>query len=65
MVRFFALYRIKPHVPPLISYTANSFEFKPCGRTPQARCLRFCYDFYNHQWISPTPIVDGADYWGI
>src|SRR5256885_8924130 len=36
-VRFFALLRIKPHAPPLVRAPVNSFEFQPCGRTPQAR----------------------------
>ncbi len=35
-VRFFALHRIKPHAPPLVRAPVNSFEFQPCGRTPQA-----------------------------
>ena len=38
-VRFFALLRIKPHAPPLVRAPVNSFEFQPCGRTPQAECL--------------------------
>ena len=38
-VRFFALLRIKPHAPPLVRVPVNSFEFQPCGRTPQAECL--------------------------
>ncbi len=38
-VRFFALHRIKPHAPPLVRAPANSFEFQPCGRTPQAADL--------------------------
>ena len=39
LVRFFALLRIKPHAPPLVRVPVNSFEFQPCGRTPQAECL--------------------------
>ena len=39
LVRFFALRRIKPHTPPLVRAPVNSFEFQPCGRTPQAECL--------------------------
>ena len=35
-VRFFAYHRIKPHAPPLVRAPVNSFEFQPCGRTPQA-----------------------------
>src|SRR5437867_10963127 len=38
-VRFFALRRIKPHAPPLVRAPVNSFEFQPCGRTPQAEHL--------------------------
>ena len=39
LVRFFALLRIKPHARPLVRVPVNSFEFQPCGRTPQAECL--------------------------
>ena len=39
LVRFFALLRIKPHAPPLVRAPVNSFEFQPCGRTPQAESL--------------------------
>ena len=39
LVRFFALRRIKPHTPPLVRAPVNSFEFQPCGRTPQAGYL--------------------------
>ena len=38
-VRFFALLRIKPHAPPLVRAPVNSFEFHPCGHTPQAAHL--------------------------
>ena len=38
-VRFFALHRIKPHTPPLVRAPVNSFEFQPCGRTPQVDYL--------------------------
>ena len=38
-VRFFALHRIKPNAPRLVRVPVNSFEFRPCGRTPQAGCL--------------------------
>jgi hypothetical protein len=38
-VRFCALLRIKPHTPPLVRAPVNSFEFQPCGRTPQAGYL--------------------------
>ena len=33
------LLRIKPHNPLLVRAPVNSFEFQPCGRTPQAECL--------------------------
>ena len=39
LVRFFALRRIKPHTPLLVRAPVNSFEFQPCGRTPQVDCL--------------------------
>ena len=39
LVRFFALLRIKPHAPLLVRAPVNSFEFQPCGRTPQAEYL--------------------------
>ena len=39
LVRFFALLRIKPHAPLLVRVPVNSFEFQPCGRTPQAGYL--------------------------
>ena len=39
LVRFFGSFRIKPHVPLVVCLPANSFEFQPCGRTPQAACL--------------------------
>ena len=46
LVRFFALHRIKPHVPPLVRAPVNSFEFHSCEHTPQAgyftRLLRHC-----------------------
>ena len=35
-VRFLAYHRIKPHAPPLVRAPVNSFEFHPCGHTPQA-----------------------------
>ena len=31
--------RIKPHTPLLVRAPVNSFEFQPCGRTPQVDCL--------------------------
>ncbi|MGW4296380.1 molecular chaperone HtpG, partial [Micromonospora chersina] len=30
--------RLEPHAPPLVRVPVNSFEFQPCGRTPQAEC---------------------------
>ena len=39
LVRFFGLFRIEPHVPLVVCLPANSFEFQPCGRTPQVACL--------------------------
>ncbi len=48
--------RIKPHAPPLVRAPANSFEFQPCGRTPQAgylmRLLR-----HRRGRIPPTPSI--------
>ena len=38
-VRFLAYHRIKPHAPPLVRTPVNSFEFHPCGRTPQVEDL--------------------------
>ena len=40
LVRFDGLYRIKPHVPLLEITSVDSFEFQPCGRSPQAEYLR-------------------------
>ena len=55
MVRFFALLRIKPHAPLLVRAPVNSFEFQPCGRTPQAgyllRLLR------HRSRSAPTPSI--------
>ena len=39
LVRFLAYRRIKPHAPPLVRAPVNSFEFHPCGHTPQAAHL--------------------------
>ena len=48
--------RIKPHAPPLVRAPVNSFEFQPCGRTPQAgyllRLLR-----HRGGSIPPTPSI--------
>ena len=51
-VRFFALRRIKPHAPPLVRAPVNSFEFQPCGRTPQAGYLT---SFRRHAGTFSTP----------
>ena len=55
LVRFFALLRIKQHAPLLVRAPVNSFEFQPCGRTPQAeyllRLLR------HRRPASPTPSI--------
>ena len=55
LVRFFALLRIKPHTPLLVRAPVNSFEFQPCGRTPQAeyllRLLR------HRSLMTPTPSI--------
>ena len=52
---FFALRRIKPHTPLLVRAPVNSFEFQPCGRTPQAECL-LC--LLRHGSIAqPTPSI--------
>ncbi len=49
-VRFFALHRIKPHAPPLVRAPVNSFEFQPCGRTPQAENLA---RWLRHRGVTP------------
>ena len=55
LVRFFALRRIKPHTPLLVRAPVNSFEFQPCGRTPQVECLS-C--LLRHRCVStPTPSI--------
>src|SRR5512143_3270928 len=53
LVRFFALHRIKPHAPPLVRAPVNSFEFHPCGRTPQAGSLML--SLRHRPLTSPTP----------
>ena len=65
-VRFFALLRIKPHAPPLVRAPVNSFEFQPCGRTPQAGHLtRKLRHGEGRSPPHPVPIVYGVDYQGI
>src|SRR5512141_657433 len=53
LVRFCALRRIKPHAPPLVRAPVNSFEFQPCGRTPQAGHLMV--SLRHGTLTSPTP----------
>ena len=66
LVRFFALRRIKPHTPLLVRAPVNSFEFQPCGRTPQAeyllRLLRHRGSLYPLHLVF---IVYSVDYQGI
>ena len=65
-VRFFALRRIKPHTPPLVRAPVNSFEFQPCGRTPQAVCLARWLRYRGGEYPRhPALIVYGVDYQGI
>jgi hypothetical protein len=40
LVRFCALFRIKPDAPPLVQTSVNSFEFQPCDFTAQVEYLR-------------------------
>jgi hypothetical protein len=55
LVRFFALLRIKPHAPLLVRAPVNSFEFQPCGRTPQAGYLLRLLRHRGH--TPPTPSI--------
>ena len=66
LVRFFALLRIKPHTPLLVRAPVNSFEFQPCGRTPQVECL-LCLLRHGKGQSSPhlAFIVYSMDYQGI
>ncbi len=64
-VRFFALHRIKPHAPPLVRAPVNSFEFQPCGRTPQAENLDVSYDTEGLPPQRLVLIVYSVDYQGI
>ena len=55
LVRFFALRRIYPHTPLLVRAPVNSFEFQPCGRTPQVEyflCL-----LRHRRFAPPTPRI--------
>ena len=56
LVRFFALLRIKPHNPLLVRAPVNSFEFQPCGRTPQ---VGYLLRLLSAQMMksSPTPSI--------
>ena len=55
LVRFFALRRIKPHTPLLVRAPVNSFEFQPCGRTPQVEYL-LCL-LRHRRFDPPTPSI--------
>jgi hypothetical protein len=66
LVRFYALLRIKPHAPLLVRAPVNSFEFQPCGRTPQAECLLRLLRHEGGRYPSHLAlIVYGWDYRGI
>ena len=66
LVRFFALRRIKPHNPPLVRAPVNSFEFQPCGRTPQAECLLCLLRHRRGRYLLHLAfIVYSVDYQGI
>ena len=55
LVRFFALLRIKPHTPLLVRAPVNSFEFQPCGRTPQ---VGYLMRLRRHRVLKhPTPSI--------
>ena len=55
LVRFFALLRIKPHTPLLVRAPVNSFEFQPCGRTPQ---VEYLLRLLRHRSLmTPTPSI--------
>ena len=55
LVRFFALLRIKPHNPLLVRAPVNSFEFQPCGRTPQVEYLMRL--MRHRSSCAPTPSI--------
>ena len=66
LVRFFALRRIKPHAPLLVRAPVNSFEFQPCGRTPQVGyLLRLLSAQKTYRSLHLVSIVYGVDYQGI
>ena len=50
--RVSSYHRIKPHVPPLVRAPVNSFEFQPCGRTPQVDDLTL--SLRHRSIIAPT-----------
>ena len=54
LVRFFAFLRIKPHTPLLVRAPVNSFEFQPCGRTPQ---VGYLLRLRRHRDLLPTPSI--------
>ena len=64
-VRFLAYHRIKPHVPPLVRAPVNSFEFQPCGRTPQVDGLSLSLGRRTHKARQLAIIVYCVDYQGI
>ncbi len=51
LVRFFGSFRIEPHVPLVVCLPANSFEFQPCGRTPQVACLTGYLRYTSHLMV--------------
>src|SRR3569832_296645 len=58
-----AVRRIKPHAPPLVRAPVNSFEFQPCGRTPQAeRLMRWLRHPRGRCLERLALIVYGVDY---
>ena len=59
------LHRIKPHVPPLVRAPVNSFEFQPCGRTPQVDDLSVSLHPRTFTARRPVIIVYSVDYQGI
>ena len=64
-VRFLAYHRIKPHVPPLVRAPVNSFEFQPCGRTPQVDGLSLSLGRRTPKARQLAIIVYGVEYQGI
>ena len=64
-VRFLAYHRIKPHVPPLVRAPVNSFEFQPCGRTPQVDNLSLSLSHRSVYRRRLVIIVYSVDYQGI